>query len=161
MKEKPLSLFFDIPQIFKSNNFTLLPLSVKYAEKDYEAVKISEQSLKNKFPTWPQNLTFEENIESIKKHESDFENRTGFAYTILSNDFDKCLGCVYIYSIESKIYDAIVYFWVRDGILDKEFEEKLFSNLKEWLENSWTFNNIVYPGITLKWEDWYDYMKKN
>ncbi|MBO0791233.1 MAG: hypothetical protein J2P36_09820, partial [Ktedonobacteraceae bacterium] len=49
---------------------------------------------------WPaETMTLEQNLEDLRWHQSEFENRTSCAYTVMSLDENQCLGCTYIYPI--------------------------------------------------------------
>ena len=46
--------------------------------------------------SWPREMTLEENRADLQRHADDFENRSGFTYTVLEPGGD-VVGCVYIY----------------------------------------------------------------
>ncbi len=60
-------------------------------------------------------FSIEENRNQLAIHEQQFVSRTAFVYTVLRPDESKSLlGCVYICPNESKDFDAIVTYWIRE-----------------------------------------------
>jgi hypothetical protein len=59
-----------------------------------------------------------------------------FAYTVVSLDESRVLGCVYINPPEDKDTDAVVVMWVRQIEFDKGYDHVLFKTVSEWLEET-------------------------
>lgn len=144
---------FDVPEKFITPNFHLEKLSPKVAEFDYEAVMTSKERLRQVFQendTWPKDdMTLEENIKDLERHEKEFNNREAFAYTVLSLDKKKCIGCVYIDPPTNDDWDCEIYMWVRDDEVD--LDNVLFNTIKNWIKSEWPFNKIMYPGREHSW----------
>ena len=52
-----------------------------------------------------------DNLRDLQRHADDFENRTGFTYTVLDPPSGDVIGCVYIYPDKSEQHDARVLSW--------------------------------------------------
>ena len=87
-------------------------------------------------------------------HEKEFQNRTSFAYTMVTLDESKVLGCVYFYPTEKPDYDAEVFMWVIESELKNGLDERLFIDVQKWLDIDWPFSNPAYPGRTMSWDHW-------
>ena len=153
MKNELVPKDFFVPESLSTKHFWFEPLSPRVAEIDYEAVMSSRERLRKVFEsndTWPKDeMTLEENISDLERHEKEFYERKAFAYTVLSPNKEKCLGCVYIDPPTDTQFDCEAYLWVRDSEipLDKE----LFITVKNWLDNSWPFSNPSFPGREVEW----------
>ena len=145
---------FIIPEKLETDLFIIRKITKDDAEKDYEAVMSSRQhliSLGDEGDTWPEeNMTIEENIEDLERHEKDFKNRKAFVYTVMSLDETLCLGSVYIYPTKEKNFDAQIYYWTRMSEIKNGLEEYLFNVVKVWIREKWTFKAVVYPGREVK-----------
>jgi hypothetical protein len=163
--EMPENLFvpknFEIPEVFETDRFRLRMLSVNDVEKDYEAVIESRELLQAMFGgTWPRvGFTLEENLADLGRHQQEFLDREAFAYTVVSLDETKVLGCLYInppqkYSDNPEFVeywkrtdsDAIIYMWVRQTEYDKGLDKILFNTVKDWISTVWPFKKVGYPG---------------
>ena len=72
-------------------------LSVDDVEKDFEAVIESRELLRSRGGSWPRDgFTLKENLKDLKRHQKEFLNRKAFAYTVISLDESRVLGCMYI-----------------------------------------------------------------
>ena len=47
---------------------------------------------------WPHEMTLDQNMADLIRHDGDFQTRRGFTYTVLDPD-DDVVGCVYIYPL--------------------------------------------------------------
>lgn len=137
--------------------FTLRPLTITDVVKDYDAVMSSIEHLQGLFglsTQWPSpELTFEQDMIDLGWHHKEFQNRTSFAYTMMSPDENLCLGCVYIYPSSQQNYDAEAYCWVRQSHFD-ELDKVLFETFKSWLQKAWPFEKVAFPGREPNWEQW-------
>ena len=137
--------------------FILRPLIITDVIKDYDAVMSSIEHLQGLFGLsvqWPSpELTFEQDMIDLGWHHKEFQNRTSFAYTMMSPDENLCLGCTYIYPSSQKSYDAEAYCWVRKSHFD-ELDKVLFETFKSWLQTVWPFKNVAFPGREPNWKDW-------
>jgi len=139
---------FEIPALLETDCFRLRMLSIDVAEKDYEAVIESQNLLHNMFGgPWPrEGFTLEDNIKDLEKHQQEFLDRKAFAYTVLSLDESKVLGCVYINPSDIPNSDAIIVMWVRQTEYDKGLDEILFKAVSNWISTKWPFSKVDYPG---------------
>jgi len=147
---------FIAPLYLETKHFHLSVLEDSLAKADYEAVMSSKKRLQGIFglgSEWPkQDMTLEENIESLKVHKKEFDSREAFAYSVFNHNQTKCLGSVYIDPSQSQHYDCEVYLWIRDDSLwlDKE----LCNVILKWLSNDWPFSKIAFPGRCISWLEW-------
>lgn len=138
---------FDAPPLFETDRFRLRMLSVDDVEKDYEAVIESRDLLHSVGSTWPrEGFTIDENLADLERHQQEFLDRKAFAYTVVSLDESRVLGCVYINPLETDEADAIVRMWVRQSEYDKGLDAVLFQAVKKWMGSSWPFKNVLFPG---------------
>ena len=139
---------FEIPQLLETDKFRLRMLSVDDVEKDYEAVIESRNLLHKKFGgPWPrEGFTIEENLKDLQRHQQEFLERKRFAYTVVSLNESKVLGCLYINPPEEKTGNKpYAVMWVRQTEYDKGLDEVLFQTVKNWIEKDWPFEEIVFP----------------
>lgn len=146
---------FELPDELLADQFKLRPLTIDDVDLDYEAVMSSEYRLRNIFREngeWPNGLTIEQNRIELGWHQVEFQERTSFAYTMVEHDESRVLGCMYIYPTRKADYDVEVTMWVRES--HAELDEVLFNVVSHWIETDWPFNNPIYPGRTITWEEW-------
>ena len=123
---------FDVPDILETGRMRLRSLTMNDAAKDFEAVMASEERLRTVFRpggTWPSGLTLERNIRELGWHETEFQLRTSFAYTVVNLDETEVMGCVYIYPSGKPGYDAEVTMWVRQSRVAEGLDEHLFETV--------------------------------
>ena len=152
---------FEIPALLETNLFRIRMLSVDDVKKDYEAVIESRELLQTKFVgSWPrEGFTLEENLADLERHQQEFLDRKAFAYTVVSLDETKVLGCIYInppqkYShipefveyMKKNCPDAVIFMWVRQTEHEKGLDETLFHTVRDWINENWPFRKIAYPG---------------
>ena len=139
---------FEIPALLKTDRFRLRMLSVDDVEKDYEAVIESRELLHTLFGgPWPRpGFTLEENLADLERHQQEFLSRKAFAYTVVSLDETRVLGCVYIDPPETTDSNAVVVMWVRQTEYDKGLGEILFNEVRNWISSEWPFKKVDYPG---------------
>jgi len=147
---------FKIPNKLNTESFHFRVLDDEVAMVDFKAVMSSQKRLKGMFgPTseWPKgNMTIEENIKSLKAHKQQFDSREAFAYSVFNGTNDRCLGSVYIDPSQSQNFDCEVYLWIRDD--DFALDTELYQVVLSWLQRSWLFSKIAFPGRSITWEDW-------
>ncbi|MCP4631941.1 MAG: hypothetical protein GY855_03365, partial [candidate division Zixibacteria bacterium] len=101
---------FEVPKRLSTDRFLLRMLSASDVVLDYDAVMSSRSQLRHvfaEFDDWPaENMTIEENLDDLQRHEKEFKNREAFAYTVMNLAEDKCLGCLYINPSGKKDFDA-------------------------------------------------------
>ena len=138
---------FDIPPVLETERFRLRMLSIDDVEKDYEAVVESRELLHSLGSSWPrEGFTLKENLADLERYQQEFLNREAFAYTIVSLDGSRVLGCVYINPTRRIDADAEVYMWVRKSEYDQGLDAVLFQIVKNWMGSLWPFTAVTYPG---------------
>ncbi|MBM3150790.1 MAG: GNAT family N-acetyltransferase [Chloroflexi bacterium] len=137
---------FAIPPILETEQFRLRMLSVNDVEKDYEAVMETQQRFLSLGYSWPRiGFTIEENLADLEQHQKEFLAREAFAYTVVSPDESRVLGCVYINPANEEDIDARIRMWVRESECEKGLDPVLFRAVKEWIEKEWPFKKVGYP----------------
>jgi len=139
---------FHVPSTLETGRFRLRMLSVDDVEKDYQAVIESRALLHSLYGgPWPrEGFTLEENLTDLERHQDEFLKRKAFAYTVVSLDESRVLGCVYINPARMTDADAEVHMWVRQSEYDKGLDAVLFQEVKNWLASAWPFATVAYPG---------------
>jgi len=147
---------FKIPDKLETEEFRLRMLTVNDVVKDYDAVMSSSDELRTIWPDsgWPVGLTLEGNLVDLGWHQREFLDRRSFAYTVISLDESKVLGCVYINPTRKRGYDAEVYLWARGTKLGIGRDASLCSVVKLWLKSDWPFAKIAFPGRDIDWDVW-------
>ncbi len=158
-----------VPESKEYEHFRLRTLTVNDVVKDYDAVMSSSKELQEMFPTWagwPKDLTLEQDLIDLGWHQSEFQMRSSFTYTVVSLDESEVIGSVYIlpfYMSDFDIgtpkknngnFDAVIYMWVRTSFLEKGMDKVLFDNVKNWVDKEWPFKNVAYPGREISWDKW-------
>ena len=151
---------FAVPEVLETDKIRLRMLTVNDVIKDYDAVMTSIEYLQetkplgpNKWPTSDE-WTLEQELISLGWHQKEFQNKTSFAYTVVSLDEKECLGCMYIYPSSNTEYDVEIVMWVRESELSSDLDKHLFSTVKEWIKEEWPFKNPGYPGRDIEWDAW-------
>ncbi|MEE9525041.1 MAG: GNAT family N-acetyltransferase [Candidatus Woesearchaeota archaeon] len=152
MEKKFVADDFKVPELLETEDFRIRMLSAKDADKDYKAVMSSIDYLK-KVPTpprcgdWPyEELTLEEDLGHLKRHEEEHLKREAFTYAVMTPDETKCIGCIYFLPSEDPKFDVQIYFWVTKDAFDNGLDDKLFGVIKNWLKDKWPFKQISFPG---------------
>lgn len=147
---------FQVPAVWAKEEFVLKMLSVDHVVKDFDAVMTSIEHLKTIWPggTWPDGLTLRQNLIDLGWHEKEFQLRQSFAYTVLSPDEDRVIGCVYINPSRKHGHDATVYLWARQSELVSGLEDRLYAAVRQWLSAVWPFKSPAFPGRDVNWEEW-------
>lgn len=135
---------FDPPLAFDGPGFRLEPLGAQHNERDHEAWMSSVDHIKAtpgfEASDWPAPMSLEANLSDLVRHAEDFENRTGFTYSVL--DADDVIGCVYIYPTKDPDHDAGVKSWVTESRADLDIV--VWRELSTWLADVWPFENPKY-----------------
>jgi hypothetical protein len=90
---------------------------------------------------WPHEMTPDQNLADLIRHDKDFQARHGFTYTVLDPD-DDVVGCVYIYPLAGDPTAANVSSWVTEARAD--LDTPLYIAVSEWLERDWPFPRVEY-----------------
>ncbi|MEZ5501562.1 MAG: hypothetical protein R3E50_02480 [Halioglobus sp.] len=85
--------------VLETARMRLRPLTIHDAVKDYDAVMTNSERLRTVFRPggqWPLGLTLEQDIVELGWHQTEFQLRTSFAYTVTSLDETQIMGCLYL-----------------------------------------------------------------
>ena len=137
---------FVVPPVFETEYFRLRMLSVDDVEKDYEAVMETQERFLALGYDWPrEGFTLVENLTDLEQHQQEFLRREAFAYTVVSLDESRVLGCVYINPPKQEGEDARIWMWVRESEYKKGLDPILFREVKQWIDKVWPFQKVIYP----------------
>jgi hypothetical protein len=147
---------FKVPERLETREFRLRMLTVNDVVKDYDAVMTSVQHLKSIWPgsSWPEGLTFEQDLVDLGWHQKEFQIRRSFAYTVVTPSESQVTGCVYINPTRKRGYDAVVYLWARQSELAGGLEPRLHAAVKDWIAKEWPFKKVAFPGRDVDWQTW-------
>lgn len=148
---------FEVPEELVTPGFRLRMLSVNDVVKDFDAVMASKTFLQARSSApggWPEGLTLELNLVDLGWHQKEFAQRRSFAYTVVSLDGSKVLGCVYINPTRKKGYDARISFWARESAKGDPADRALEAAVREWIAADWPFKNPAFAGRDITWEEW-------
>jgi len=140
---------FIVPERFETTAFMLRPLTVHDVIRDYDAVMSSAVELKDRMmdnSPWPEGLTLEENLIDLGWHQREFTIRHSFAYTVVSHDGARCLGCCYIYPSSDPASDAAGFYWARQSRIGDAADLDLGDAFRGWLAHDWPFRRVAFPG---------------
>lgn len=153
-----------IPDVFEPSElvggwgFKLVPLGPEIVDLDYAAYMSSIEHLQKTFSrsgNWPhEGLTDEDAMQDMLNEQGRFERRESFAYGVLTQDGEREMGSVYVRPSSKPGYDAQVTMWVTQADYEAGFDAILFEWTKMWIEQSWPFSNVAYPGRTIDWATW-------
>jgi hypothetical protein len=149
------------PQELRTGEFILRPLRASHNPLDYDAVMESKDQLRlGSLHGWPRDgFTTDENLADLRCHEQDFAERRGFTYTILTPDETRCLGCLYLYPLDSMLrqysadaeaiarvgdFEAHAYFWVRSSSIPGDLDRRVLTAVRTWLRREFAFSRIVF-----------------
>lgn len=151
---------FRVPELLMTDRVVLRPLTIHDLDADYDAVMSSIDHLRQSKPfgpghDWPDTaLSRDQDLVDLGWHQKEFQKRSSFAYTVMSQDNQVCLGCVYLYPSTREPHDAMVILWVRESKVAEGLDEHLLRAVQDWVGGDWPFSNPGYPGRTSSWEQW-------
>jgi hypothetical protein len=140
---------FIVPELLETAAFLLRPLTVHDLIRDFDAVMSSAAELKSRVQTgssWPEGLTLEKNLIDLGWHQKEFALRHSFAYTVMSLDGSRCLGCCYIYPPSDPAFDADAFYWARQSRIGDAADVALGDAFRAWLTRDWPFRRVAFPG---------------
>lgn len=135
---------FPVPEGLEHPHFHLRKLTERLTRSDYDAVMATQRRLRAHSPNgWPRvGFSLEENRADLIRHESEFDERIAFAYSVLAPATGEVIGCVYINPSSSA--DAEVYLWMREKEHTAGMTPELFAAVQAWLDERWPFATIDY-----------------
>jgi hypothetical protein len=136
---------FVVPLRLETPEFRLEPLGPRHNDADFSAWSSSIEHIRAtpgwEGSSWPREMTLEENRADLQRHADDFENRSGFTYTVLEPGGD-VVGCVYIYPARDDSHDVQVSSWLRAS--RAELDRVLWQAVSDWLAADWPFERVEY-----------------
>ncbi len=136
---------FSPPETLDTDRVHLEPLAPKHAELDHAAAQSSREHLQRTlhWGEWPKaDMTVEENRGDLARHWREFEERKGYAYTVLTPDRGKCLGCVYLSPRAGEPGAAELAYWVIQAEVSTGLDRYLLESVLKWIESSWPFEKV-------------------
>jgi hypothetical protein len=142
---------FVVPDGLTAGDFRLTPLGPQHNEADYAAWTSSIDHIRAtpgfRGGNWPHEMSLADNLGDLQGHATDFAERRGFTYTVLSIGTGDVIGCVYIYPPRGqgdgeRRLRASVKSWVRadHAALDPAVHDAVAA----WLERDWPFDSVDY-----------------
>jgi hypothetical protein len=131
----------------------LRPIREADVDIDYPAVMGSRERLWRKYgAAWgwpPATMSYEEDREDLARHEAEIAARETFNYAVLDEGETELLGCVYVDPPDEQSppgTDAVVSWWVVDGVVGTDLEPALDELVPRWLAETWGFASVHwYP----------------
>jgi hypothetical protein len=137
---------FVVPLRLETPLFTLEPLGPQHNDADYAAWSSSREHIHAtpgwKESSWPDERSLEDNLRDLERHARDFEQRSGFTYTVLDPEGGDVVGCVYIYPAREGAAGAHVSSWAR--ATRAELDAPLWRAVSDWLDGEWPFAAVDY-----------------
>jgi hypothetical protein len=97
---RPMPIISDnycAPRQIQFTQFFMAVLAPQHADQDFEAVRASADAIRHVFGPdndWPAaDISFEENLADLTRHEAEFNDRYAFAYALLDPTGQDYLGC--------------------------------------------------------------------
>jgi RimJ/RimL family protein N-acetyltransferase len=151
-----------VPAKFESGEFVFRPLKASDVELDYDAVVSSNSMLRAWSQSdWPKDgFQLEENLEDLKRHESEHIENIAFTFTIMDAKETQCLGCIYIKPLSEELiefgacnaseksregFSASLRFWVRESHSSTDLHFDVLKAIDHWLEREWYFCCLAFP----------------
>ena len=144
----PWSPQFTPPGGLDTERLHLEPLGPQHAELDHAAFMASREYLRRTlhWGEWPrEEMTVDQNAADLRRHWTRFALREAYAYTVLSPDRARSLGCVYL---EPERIDfgedpsVLLAYWVAEGELAADLDRHLLASVLEWLASEWPFKTV-------------------
>lgn len=154
---------FKVPPSCETPHFYTRPISGADAELDHPAVMSSIEHIKSVLGShsWPTpGLTLEEDRADLIGHEGEMERGEAFVYTVMNPAQTEIIGCIYIFPSRWDDHDAEISMWTTKEAFDQGLDEILYSQVKEWINQKWPFNRVVYLGREVSFSEFYQKLGK-
>lgn len=129
----------------------LRPIRADDVDIDYPAVMGSRERLWAKYgEAWgwpPATMSYEADKADLARHEAEMAAHETFNYAVLDERETELLGCVYIDPPDRATpsgSDAVVSWWVVDGMTGTELDRALDDFVPHWLADTWRFAAVHY-----------------
>jgi RimJ/RimL family protein N-acetyltransferase len=138
---------FEPPRTLDTARVHLEPLAPSHVELDFAALMGSREHLQRTlhWGDWPRpDFTLAENRDDLARHWQEFVDREAYAYTVLSPDGSRCVGCVYLEALPGGgPDDAAMAYWVIEPELATDLDRHLLEALGRWFEDAWPWKRVV------------------
>jgi hypothetical protein len=149
------------PQGTRTEEFLLRPIVASDAALDYEAVMESREFLRGWEQTgWPEDdFTVEANRADLARMEQRHDEAESFTYTVMNPTETQCLGCVYVFPSDARLFtkaqvvavdddrwsdfEAVIHFWIRTSRIADELDRRLLDTLGRWLLHDWRLERYL------------------
>jgi hypothetical protein len=149
---------FNAPTLVETPRFKLVPLGPALVKIDFDAYMSSTEHLQKTFSRstdWPHpGISDADAMRDMETEAARFRNRQSFAYGVLTPDGRRERGSVYVSPSPVAPYDAVVRLWVTKADYDAGFDAELYAWVAKWVQASWPFRNVAYPGRSIDWATW-------
>ncbi|MFJ1707251.1 N-acetyltransferase [Kitasatospora sp. NPDC088346] len=140
---------FTPPRTLTADRFRLEPLGPQHNAADLAAWTSSVAHIRATpgfaEGSWPpaDGMAPADNLRDLRRHADDFEQRTGFTFSVLDGPTDAdVVGCVYVYPSRTEPGTARASSWVRAD--RAELDGPLHRAVADWLAADWPFERIDY-----------------
>lgn len=144
----PWSKDFSPPEKLDTERVHLEPLAPEHAELDFKAVMSSREHLERTlhWGDWPrEDMTLEQDRDDLARHFKEFEERSAYAYTVLTPDRERCAGCIYMKPAGGTPRAMSLAFWVVESELESGLDEHLLRSVLQWIQRDWPVDRLVLP----------------
>jgi hypothetical protein len=143
------------PQGTRTEELLLRPIVAGDAALDYDAVIESREFLRGWEQTgWPEDhFTVEANRADLARMEQRHREGQSFAYTVMNPAETQCLGCVYVFPSDARLFtkaqitavgddrwfdfEAVIHFWIRTSRIADGLDHRLLDTLDAWFTHEW------------------------
>jgi hypothetical protein len=132
----------DPPAGLEHERFRLRMLTIHDVEADFEAIN-EGVAPDGTFKGAP-GLTLDQNLVDLGWHQKEFQIRHSFAYTVVTPDESRVLGCFYLYPDAEA--DARAELWVRRDAWEDGLDPVLEAAVRAWVERDWPFTSVRWRG---------------
>jgi RimJ/RimL family protein N-acetyltransferase len=144
---------FDPPGELVTARVRLEPLAPKHTELDYAAAMGSREHLLRTlhWGDWPRaDFTVQENRKDLERHWSEFERHEAYAYTVMSPDRERVVGCIYLNPDKPKTGSvddrrAKLAWWVIESELSTELDRHLLESVLAWIQRDFPIDTVAFP----------------
>lgn len=157
---------FDPPRMQRLASFQLAVLGPAFAAQDHLAVRRSADRIRHVFgpaDDWPDaNISWQENLADLVRHEREFDERIAFAYALLDLRGESYLGCLYLRPIKSgqaddrrrQLYQAQAFLWL-SALQSAVTDAQALAEIRAWLGERWLLASVAWPGRDPGWPAWH------
>jgi len=149
---------FLYPTELETENFFIRPIRGSDAEMDYPAVMSSISHIRSTMGShsWPsEELTLDEDRRDLERHTGEMERGEAFVYTVMNRTQTEILGCIYIFTSRLDLMDAEISMWTTLEAYENGLDAILFEEVQDWISTEWPFSEVVYPGRTIPFQEFY------